>query len=149
MGIREKRLKKFTQDKDFSEKKKFTFNKNAKPESPKEDDIPKKFTFSAKEKAGDLNPIPCSSSQSVKTKLNKDKDSSQKKNFFSEYMNKNDKSESPRKEEKKSKKFTFSANPKVDSSGNSSSEEIKFIEDNDSRKKNKFTFNKHAQKVII
>ena len=60
-------------------------------------------------------------------------------------MNKNDKSESPRKEEKKSKKFTFSANPKVDSSGNSSSEEIKFIEDKDSRKKNKFTFNKHAQ----
>merc|ERR1712129_595502 len=76
---------------------------------------------------------------------NKDKDSSQKKNFFSEYMNKNDKSESPRKEEKKSKKFTFSANPKVDSSGNSSSEEIKFIEDKDSRKKKKFTFNKHAQ----
>ena len=48
LEIREKRLKKFTQDKDFSEKKKFTFNKNAKSESPKEDDIPKKFTFSAK-----------------------------------------------------------------------------------------------------
>ena len=48
LEIREKRLKKFTQDTDFSEKKKFTFNKNAKPESPKEDDIPKKFTFSAK-----------------------------------------------------------------------------------------------------
>merc|ERR1712166_1256652 len=93
LEIREKRLKKFT------------FNKNTKPESPKEVDIPKKFTFSAKEKADDLNPIPCSSSQIVKTKLNKDKDSSQKKNFFSEYMNKNDKSESPRKEEKKSKKF--------------------------------------------
>ena len=48
LEIREKRLKKFTQDKDFSEKKKFTFNKNAKPESPKVDDISKKFTFSAK-----------------------------------------------------------------------------------------------------
>ena len=60
-------------------------------------------------------------------------------------MNKNDKSESPRKEEKKSKKFIFSANPKVDSSGNSSSEEIKFIEDKDSSKKKKFTFNKNAK----
>ena len=48
LEIREKRLKKFTQDKDFGEKKKFTFNKNAKPESPKEDDTSKKFTFSAK-----------------------------------------------------------------------------------------------------
>ena len=48
LEIREKRLKKFTQDKDFSEKKKFTFNKNAKPKSPKEIDIPEKFMFSAK-----------------------------------------------------------------------------------------------------
>ena len=35
LEIREKRLKKFTQDKDFTEKKKFTFNKNSRPESPK------------------------------------------------------------------------------------------------------------------
>ena len=59
-------------------------------------------------------------------------------------MNKNDKSESSI-EEKKSKKFTFSANSKVDSSGNSSSEEIKFIEDKDSSKKKKFIFNKNAK----
>ena len=48
LEIREKRLKKFTQEKDFSEKEKFTFNKNSKSESPKEDVIPKKFSFGAK-----------------------------------------------------------------------------------------------------
>ena len=106
---------KFIEDKDFSKKKKFIFNKNAKIESPtKEVKKSKKFTFNAdsEEEFFDLSPIPSSStknSSNLETNLNKD--SSQKRKFT---FNKNAKSESP-KQEKKAKKFTFSANSEVGS----------------------------------
>ena len=108
---------KFIEDKDSRKKKKFIFNKNAKNESPTaEVKKSKKFTFSAdsEEEFFDLSPIPSSSTQNssnVKTNLNYDKDSSQKKKFT---FNKNAKSESPN-QEKKAKKFTFSANSEVGS----------------------------------
>ena len=47
--------------KDSSKKKKFTFNKNEKSESPKEDNNCKKFKFSEDSKV-DSSPIPSSSS---------------------------------------------------------------------------------------
>ena len=108
---------KFIEDKDSSKKKKFIFNKNAKNESPTaEVKKSKKFTFSAdsEEEFFDLSPIPSSSTQNssnVKTNLNYDEDSSQKRKFT---FNKNTKSESP-KQEKKAKKFTYSANSEVGS----------------------------------
>ena len=106
---------KFIEDKDSSKKKKFIFNKNAKNESPtKEVKKSKKFSADSEEEFFDLSPIPSSSTQNssnVKTNLNYDKDSSQKKRFT---FNKNAKSESP-KQEKKAKKFTFSANSEVGS----------------------------------
>ena len=105
----------FVEDKDSSKKKKFIFNKNTKNESPTKE-AKKKFTFSAdsEEEFFDLSPIPSSSTQNssnVKTNLNYDKDSSQKKKFT---FNKNAISESP-KQEKKAKKFTYSANSEVGS----------------------------------
>ena len=52
---------KLNENKDSSKKKKFTFNKNDKSESPKEDNKSKKFKFSEDSKV-DSSPIPSSSS---------------------------------------------------------------------------------------